>query len=84
MTVAAAALTDWMLSLALSNLPLGKWEPEYTVLFMPAGAGVVHCDRAGQRGGKCGKAGRAGARLLLRYMKRAQEKIDTSETGAAK
>ncbi len=82
-TVAAAALTDWMLSLALSNLPLGKWEPEYTVLLCPLVLVWYIVTELGSVVENAGKLGAPVPGFLLRYMKRAQDNIDTSGTGAA-
>ena len=73
-----------MLSLALSNLPLGKWEPEYTVLLCPLVLVWYIVTELGSVVENAGKLGAPVPGFLLRYMKRAQEKIDTSGTGAAK
>ena len=66
-------MTDWMLSLALSDLPLGKWAPEYTVLLCPLVLVWYIVTELGSVVEIAGKLGAPVPGALLRFMNRAQE-----------
>lgn len=83
-TVAAAALADWMLSLALSNLPLGEWKPGYTVLLCPLVLVWYIVTELGSVMENAEKLGAPVPGFLMRYMKKAQEKIEHKGGGAEK